>query len=94
MKKTVILLVFTFALVACQSEATILQENETITFYNKNCAGCHGLELNGTGLAGGIRNLNKKDILDSINNGEENMPANILTGESAKRVALWVSKQK
>ncbi|MCT8137357.1 cytochrome c [Anaerobacillus sp. CMMVII] len=94
MKKTVILIFCSIFLVACQSEAAIQRENETITLFNKNCAGCHGLELNGTGLASGIRGLKKKDILNSIHNGEINMPANILTGENAERVATWVAKQK
>ena len=94
MKKAVILMFCFFFLVACQSEASIQRENETITLYNKNCAGCHGLELNGTDLGSKIRGLNKKDVLHSINNGEENMPANLLTGEKAERVAAWVAKQK
>ncbi|QOY33873.1 c-type cytochrome [Anaerobacillus isosaccharinicus] len=94
MKKAIILIASSLFLVACNSEAATLRENETITLFNKNCAGCHGLELNGTGLASGIRGLKKNDILHSIINGDEGMEANILTGENAERVATWVSKQK
>lgn len=94
MKKAIILVGCILFLVACKSEAATQREDETITLYNKNCAGCHGLQLQGTQLGSEIRGLKKKDILNSIQNGEENMPANILTGENADRVATWVSKQR
>ncbi len=95
MKKWLFLLLCcTFSLAACSKGTVTERETEIITLFQKNCAGCHGLELNGTGLASGIRGLKKEDILRSIEQGEPNMPANILTGENAEKVANWVSKQK
>lgn len=94
MKKVILVVLCSLFLVACQSEASIQEENETIILYNKNCAGCHGLDLNGTKVAEGIKGLNKDEILHFIEQGKDDMPANILTGEDAEKVATWISKQK
>lgn len=94
MKKLILFSLVTIFLVACNSEAAIEKENETIELYNKNCAGCHHLQLTGTELGSAILGLTKDEVLKSIIEGDEGMEANILVGEDAERVAAWVAKQK
>lgn len=95
MKKTIVLLLLAIILTACgNSEAAIEREKETETLFNKNCAGCHGLDLNGTQLGSSIKGFSKNEILTAIEEGAEGMDANILTGDDAQRVATWISKQK
>ncbi|HEU5140987.1 MAG TPA: cytochrome c [Bacillales bacterium] len=62
-----------------------------------NCASCHGQNLEGgfgPPLAHIGGKLSKEQILEQIKKGGGKMPAGIIKGEAAEKVATWLSKKK
>ncbi|HEY4554642.1 MAG TPA: cytochrome c [Bacillaceae bacterium] len=76
--------------------------NETATadaeaIVKQNCTSCHGDNLegrNGPALNKIGAELSKDEILDVIHNGRPGMPANIIKGEDAEKVAEWLAEKK
>ncbi|MEH6888977.1 cytochrome c [Bacillus sp. JJ864] len=65
--------------------------------FQKSCAGCHGNDLQGlSGPAlqkvGG--KYGKEDIEKIITKGRGAMPAGLIQGEDAKKVAEWLAEKK
>lgn len=63
----------------------------------QKCISCHGDKLN-NGSAPDISKIGSKlseeEILDVLENGQNAMPAKIVTGDEAKEVAKWLAEQK
>ena len=65
--------------------------------FEKSCSQCHGENLQGKvgpNLQQIGSKMSKKQILGQIKNGGGGMPANVITGQKAKKVAAWLSKKK
>jgi len=65
--------------------------------FAQNCASCHGDNLegrNGPALDKVGSRLSKDEILDKIEKGGAGMPAKIITGDDADKVATWLSEKK
>lgn len=65
--------------------------------FKDNCASCHGKNLeggNGPELDHIGKQLSKDDIHDQIKNGGGGMPAGVIEGDEADKVAKWLSKKK
>ena len=99
-KKALLLTSLVITLTACSSgnngESQEPQTEEE-KIYANNCASCHGNALEG--YAGPKLNdigskMSKDEILTIINNGAKGMPAGIIEGEDAEKVAAWLSEKK
>lgn len=65
--------------------------------YQKSCAGCHGNDLEGLNappLDTVGSKFDEKEIEQIIAKGRGAMPAGVLQGEDAKKVAEWLAEQK
>ncbi|MGG2063250.1 MULTISPECIES: cytochrome c551 [unclassified Bacillus (in: firmicutes)] len=65
--------------------------------FQKSCAGCHGNDLKGLSgpsleKVGG--KYSEQDIEKIIAKGRGIMPAGVIQGEDAKKVATWLSEKK
>ncbi len=65
--------------------------------YKQNCASCHGQDLSG-GVGPNLQKVGSKyskdQIKDIIANGRGAMPAGIIKGEDADKVAEWLAAKK
>lgn len=65
--------------------------------FEGHCATCHGKNLQGK-IGPNLQHIggkwSKKQILHQINNGGGGMPANVIQGQDAQKVATWLSKKK
>lgn len=65
--------------------------------FQKNCAQCHGNNLEGK-VGPNLQKIgstkSKDDILNQIKNGGGGMPANVITGADADLVASWLASKK
>ncbi|MBQ0140875.1 MAG: cytochrome c [Kurthia sp.] len=63
----------------------------------QKCISCHGDKLN-NGSAPDISKiggkLSEEEIADVLENGQNAMPAKLVTGDDAKAVASWLATQK
>jgi cytochrome c551 len=66
--------------------------------YSQKCSSCHGDNLEGKvgpKLASIGKNLDKQQILDVIKNGKPGgMPAGLISGDDADKVATWLASKK
>lgn len=65
--------------------------------FQRNCISCHGDNLQGGAgpkLADVGSRLSKEEILKTIENGGNGMPAHIIEGKEAEDVAKWLSEKK
>ncbi|CRK81402.1 cytochrome c551 [Neobacillus massiliamazoniensis] len=66
--------------------------------YSQKCSSCHGDNLEGKvgpKLASIGKNLDKQQILDIIKNGKPGgMPAGLISGDDADKVATWLASKK
>ena len=66
-------------------------------YANNSCVGCHGRNLEG-GSGPNLQKVGSKyseqQIHDIIIKGKGNMPAKVIDGEDAKKVAAYLAKQK
>lgn len=67
------------------------------TIFEGHCAQCHGKNLQGK-IGPNLQHIggkwSKKQILHQINNGGGGMPAHVIQGQAAQKVATWLSKKK
>lgn len=74
---------------------TTAQKPEQI--FAQNCSACHGQNLQG-GAGPNLQHigsqLSKAKILHQIKNGGGGMPANVIQGDAAQKVATWLSQKK
>ncbi|GER65990.1 cytochrome c-551 [Weizmannia acidilactici] len=64
---------------------------------DQKCSACHGNNLEGDvgpNLQHIGSKLSEKQILHVIENGKGDMPAGLLKGSDAKKVAKWLSEKK
>lgn len=62
--------------------------------YKKSCASCHGVELEGApAYPMPITEFSKEEVYISIVEGMGLMPANMVSGEEAKNLAVWIAAQ-
>ncbi len=65
--------------------------------FKQNCASCHGQDLSG-GVGPNLQKVGSKyskdQIKDIIANGRGAMPAGIIKGEDADKVAEWLAAKK
>ncbi|MCZ8536612.1 MULTISPECIES: cytochrome c551 [Paenisporosarcina] len=77
-------------------EVTETQDAEKIV--QGNCTSCHGGNLEGQGNFPSLKDvgsrLSKDEILQVIQNGQGQMPANIIEGAEAEVVAEWLANKK
>lgn len=77
------------------TSTTTQSEGEKII--QKKCIACHGDKLN-NGSAPDISKIGGKlseaEIADILENGQNAMPAKLVTGDDAKAVAEWLATQK
>lgn len=65
--------------------------------YQQNCSSCHGENLegrNGPALDKVGSELSQDEIHDVIINGRGGMPAGIIKGDDADKVAAWLAEKK
>ncbi len=99
-KKALVLAGLVLSLTACSSgneEETQKPQTEEEKIYANNCASCHGNALEGFAgpkLADIGNSMSKDEILETINNGAKGMPAGIIKGEDAEKVAAWLAEKK
>ena len=99
-KNTLILAGLVLSLTACSSsneEESQKTQTEEEKIYASNCASCHGNALEGYAgpkLDGIGNSMSKEEILEIINNGAKGMPAGIIKGEDAEKVAAWLAEKK
>lgn len=72
-------------------------QSEGEKIVQQKCISCHGDKLNnGSALdiskVGG--KLSEEEILNILENGQNAMPAKLVTGDDAKEVAKWLATQK
>ena len=99
-KRALLSLPLIFSLAACSSDdetndTAKITEEERI--YQNNCASCHGKTLEGYAgpeLVSIGNKMSKDEILETINKGANGMPAGIIKGEEAEKVAEWLSAKK
>ena len=99
-KKALLSIPLIFSLAACSSDGETndtakVTEEERI--YQNNCASCHGKTLEGYAgpeLVNIGNKMSKDEILETINKGANGMPAGIIKGEEAEKVAEWLSAKK
>lgn len=65
--------------------------------FKQNCASCHGQDLSG-GVGPNLQKVgskySKEQIKEIIVNGRGAMPAGIIKGEDADKVAEWLASKK
>ncbi|ADU95572.1 cytochrome c551 [Geobacillus sp. Y412MC52] len=65
--------------------------------FKQNCASCHGQDLSG-GVGPNLQKVGSKyskdEIKNIITNGRGAMPAGIIKGEDADKVAEWLAAKK
>jgi cytochrome c551 len=64
--------------------------------FEQKCSGCHGVDLaGGAGPKLKGTSLSKDEIVKTIENGKGNgaMPAGLIKGDDASKVADWIKKQ-
>ncbi|ASS87089.1 cytochrome c551 [Geobacillus stearothermophilus] len=65
--------------------------------FKQNCASCHGQDLSG-GVGPNLQKVgskySKEQIKEIIANGRGAMPAGIIKGEDADKVAEWLASKK
>ncbi|WP_044736834.1 cytochrome c551 [Geobacillus kaustophilus] len=65
--------------------------------FKQNCASCHGQDLSG-GVGPNLQKVGSKyskdEIKNIIANGRGAMPAGIIKGEDADKVAEWLASKK
>ncbi|QOY36984.1 c-type cytochrome [Anaerobacillus isosaccharinicus] len=62
--------------------------------YKKSCAACHGVNLQGGGAYPyPITGISKEEMYIAIVQGVGVMPANLVTGEDAENLAVWIAAQ-
>jgi cytochrome c551 len=87
-------------LAACGGGATkdTASSSEGQKIFDQKCSTCHGVDLkgaNGPDLTKVGASLSKDDILDVLKNGKPGgMPANVVTGDDADKVADWLAAKK
>ena len=99
-KKALFSIPLIFMLAACSSndeasDTANVSEEERI--YQNNCASCHGKTLEGYAgpeLVNIGNKMSKDEILETINKGANGMPAGIIKGEEAEKVAEWLAAKK
>ncbi|RSL33514.1 cytochrome c [Salibacterium salarium] len=79
-----------FFLVACGGGGEEVSDASDI--YQANCLQCHGGNLEGSN-GPAIDDHSKEEVLAMIDNGGNGMPANIIEGGEAEKVAEWISEQ-
>jgi cytochrome c551 len=65
--------------------------------FQKNCASCHGNNLQGNigpNLQKVGSKMSKSDILNQIKKGGGGMPPNVISGKDADVVATWLASKK
>lgn len=66
--------------------------------YNQKCSSCHGDNLEGKvgpKIADAGSRYSKDQILDILKNGKSGgMPAGLISGDDADKVATWLSNKK
>ncbi|MCT8140174.1 cytochrome c [Anaerobacillus sp. CMMVII] len=63
--------------------------------YTKSCAACHGVDLQGGGAHPyPITGISKEELYIAIVQGVGVMPANLVTGEEAENLAVWMADQE
>jgi mono/diheme cytochrome c family protein len=96
------LTVSTLMLSACSKQDTpALNSSASISdgelLYKKSCIACHGNNLEG-GVGPKLQNIGLKLSVDQIKNqiinGRGGMPAGILKGDDAQKVAVWLAEHK
>ena len=99
-KKALLSIPLIFSLAACSSDeetndtANVTEEER---IYQNNCASCHGKTLEGYAgpeLVNIGNKMSKDEILETINKGANGMPAGIIKGEEAEKVAEWLAGKK
>lgn len=98
-----------FLLAACGGTATPPQESLKVediqlpdTYdefqaqvdYKKACAVCHGNDLQGApAYPRPITGMSKEEVYIAIIEGVRMMPGNLVTGEDAENLAVWIAAQ-
>lgn len=71
--------------------------NGAKAIYEKSCSQCHGNNLQGK-IGPSLQHIgskkSKQQILSQIKNGGGGMPAGVIKGQKAEKVATWLSKKK
>ncbi|OEH92213.1 cytochrome c551 [Bacillus solimangrovi] len=65
--------------------------------YQESCVSCHGQNLEGgvgPELTAVGASLSSEEILNIITNGQGSMPAGLLQGAEAEKVAAWLAEKK
>ena len=63
--------------------------------YAKNCAGCHGKNLEGAGAyPHPITGLTKEEVYIAVVEGVGMMPAGMVKGDDAANLAAWIAAQE
>lgn len=99
-KKALLLFGLAFSLTACSSgneQESQKTQTEEEKIYANNCASCHGNALEGYAgpkLEDIGNKMSKEEILETINDGATGMPADIIQGEEAEKVATWLAEKK
>ncbi|WP_335871577.1 cytochrome c551 [Bacillus sp. 2205SS5-2] len=79
------------------TDSTVATNVDVEKIVDQKCASCHGGNLEG-GFGPKLDNigssLSKEEILSIINNGEGQMPKEIIKGEEAEAVAEWLANKK
>lgn len=77
------------------AEETTASAGEEV--YKQSCLSCHGGNLEG-GFGPALDTIGSKmseeDILSVIENGQGQMPPNVVEGEDAQAVAAWLAEKK
>ena len=71
--------------------------NDAEQIFQQNCSSCHGENLegrNGPALDKIGSQLSQDEIHDVIENGRGGMPAGIIKGDDADKVAAWLAEKK
>ncbi|GIN19642.1 MAG TPA: cytochrome c [Bacillus bacterium] len=71
--------------------------NDAEAIFQQNCSSCHGENLegrNGPALDKIGASLSQDEIHDVIENGRPGMPAGIIKGDDADKVAAWLAEKK
>ncbi|MBA2939035.1 cytochrome c [Paenibacillus sp. CGMCC 1.16610] len=82
---------------ASNSSALSTSINDGELLYKKSCIACHGNNLEG-GVGPKLQKIGSKLSVDQIKNqiinGRGGMPAGILKGDDAQKVAVWLAEHK
>lgn len=82
---------------ASNSSASSASISDGELLYKKSCIACHGNNLEG-GVGPKLQKIGSKlrfdQIKNQIINGGGGMPAGILKGDDAQKVAVWLAEQK